>query len=62
MKKRLFAMLLALGMAHAQQAMDAQRAVTDMTNQLLRKNAEALKQGTIAAAKESEPVQPASPS
>ena len=47
-------MLLALGMAHAQQAMEAQRAVTDMTNQLLRKNAEALKQTTVETAKEAE--------
>ncbi len=47
-------MVLALGLAHSQQAIEAQRAVTDMTNDLLRKNAAALKQGTIAAAKESE--------
>ncbi len=47
-------MVLALGLAHSQQAIEAQRAVTDMTNELLRKNAAALKQGTIAAAKESE--------
>ncbi len=47
-------MVLALGMAHSQQAMEAQRAVTDMTNELLKKNAETLKQGTIAAARESE--------
>ena len=47
-------MVLALGLAHSQQAIEAQRAVSDMTNELLRKNAEALKQGTIAAAKESE--------
>ena len=47
-------MVLALGLAHSQQAIDAQRAVTDMTNELLKKNAAALKQGTIAAAKESE--------
>ena len=47
-------MVLSLGLAHSQQAMEAQRAVTDMTNELLRKNAEALKQGTIATAKESE--------
>ena len=46
-------MVLALGMANSQQAMEAQRAVTDMTNELLRKNAETLKMGTIAAAKES---------
>ncbi len=47
-------MVLALGLAHSQQAIEAQRAVTDMTNELLRKNAAALKQGTIEAAKESE--------
>lgn len=47
-------MVISLGLAHSQQAMEAQRAVTDMTNELLRKNAEALKQGTIATAKESE--------
>ena len=47
-------MVLALGLAHSKQAIDAQRAVTDMTNELLKKNAAALKQGTIEAAKESE--------
>ena len=47
-------MVLALGMAHSQQAMQAERAVTDATNELLRKNAAALKQGTIDIAKESE--------
>ena len=47
-------MVLALGMAHSQQAMEAERAVTDATNELLRKNAAALKQGTIDIARESE--------
>ena len=47
-------MVLALGMAHSQQAMQAERAVTDMTNDLLKKNAEALKLGTIETAKESQ--------
>ena len=47
-------MVLALGLAHSQQAIEAQRAVSDMTNELLKKNAAALKQGTIDAAKESE--------
>ena len=47
-------MVLALGLAHSQQAIEAQRAVTDMTNELLKKNAAALKTGTIEAAKESE--------
>ncbi len=47
-------MVLALGLANSQQAIAAQRAVTDMTNELLKKNAAALKQGTIEAAHESE--------
>ena len=47
-------MVLALGLAHSQQAMQAERAVTDMTNELLKKNAATLKQGTIEIAKESE--------
>ncbi len=47
-------MVLALGMAHSQQALEAQSQVTNMTNELLRKNAEALKTGTVAIAKESE--------
>lgn len=47
-------MVLALGQYHAQQAMEAQREVTDMTNALLKKNAEMLKQGSIEIAKESE--------
>ena len=47
-------MVLALGLAHSQQAMQAQREVTDMTNQLLRKNAEKLKMTTVETAKESE--------
>ena len=47
-------MVLALGMHNAQQAMEAQRQVTNMTNELLLKNAETLKQGTIDIAKESE--------
>ena len=47
-------MVLALGLHHSQQAMQAQRAVTNMTNDLLRKNAETLKTGTIETAKESE--------
>lgn len=47
-------MVLALGLEHSKQAMEAQRAVTDMTNQLLMKNAETLKQGSIGVAKESE--------
>ena len=47
-------MVLALGMAHSKQAMEAQRAVSDLTNELLRKNAEALKQGTVEIAQESQ--------
>ena len=47
-------MVLALGMEHSRQAVAAQSAVTDMTNELLKKNADMLKMGTVATAKESE--------
>ena len=47
-------MVLALGMAHSRQATAAQNAVTEMTNELLKKNADTLKMGTIATAKEAE--------
>jgi len=47
-------MVLALGVEHSTQAALAQRQVTDMTNELLRKNAATLKQATIETAKESE--------
>ncbi len=47
-------MVLALGVEHSAQAAAAQREVTDMTNELLRKNAEKLKMATIDTAKESE--------
>ena len=47
-------MVLSLSITHSQNAMKAQRAVTDMTNELLLKNAESLKQGSIDIAKESE--------
>ena len=47
-------MVLALGQAHSQQAMQAQREVTNMTNELLKKNAEMLKMGSVEIAKESE--------
>ena len=47
-------MVLALGVAHSQQAMQAQREVTNMTNELLRRNADTLKMGTIETAKEAE--------
>lgn len=47
-------MVIALGVEHANQAAKAQREVTDMTNELLRKNAAALKTATIESAKASE--------
>lgn len=47
-------MVIALGMAHAQGALKAQQAVTDVTNDLLKKNAELLKTGTIETAKAAE--------
>lgn len=47
-------MALALGVAHSGQAAQAQRAVTDMTNELLKKNAATLKMATVETAKESE--------
>ena len=47
-------MVLALGMEHSVQATKAQREVTEMTNELLKKNAEKLKMATIETAKESE--------
>lgn len=47
-------MVIALGVEHSTQAAAAQREVTDMTNELLRKNADKLKVATIEAAKESE--------
>ena len=47
-------MVIALGLEHSRQAMQAQRAVTDMTNELLKKNADALKTATIETARESE--------
>ena len=47
-------MVLALGLEHSRQATAAQSAVTEMTNELLKKNAETLKMGTIATAKEAE--------
>ena len=47
-------MVLALGMEHSRQATAAQNAVTEMTNELLKKNADTLKMGTIATAKEAE--------
>ena len=47
-------MVIALGMAHAEGALKAQQAVTDVTNDLLKKNAEMLKTGTIETAKAAE--------
>lgn len=47
-------MVIALGVEHSTQAAEAQRAVSDMTNELLKKNADRLKTATIEAAKESE--------
>lgn len=47
-------MVLALGVSHSQAAAAAQHEVTDMTNELLRRNAETLKMATIETAKESE--------
>lgn len=47
-------MVLALGVTHAEQAARAQREVSDMTNELLKKNAEVLKVSAIESAKESE--------
>ena len=47
-------MVLALGVEHSAQAAEAQRRVTDMTNELLKKNAEKLKLATVDVAQESE--------
>lgn len=47
-------MVLALGIEHSNQAAKAQREITDMTNQLLRKNADILQTATVETAKESE--------
>lgn len=47
-------MVLSLGLSHSLDAMEAQRKVTDLTNDLLKKNADALKTATVETAKESE--------
>jgi len=47
-------MVIALGLHRSQEALKAQTAVTDMTNELLKKNAEKLKVGTIETAREAE--------
>ncbi|MBQ8370362.1 MAG: toxic anion resistance protein [Clostridia bacterium] len=47
-------MVIALGIEHSRQAMEAGRAVTDMTNELLKKNADALRMATVEVTKEAE--------
>ena len=47
-------MVIALGVEHSIQAAEAQRQVTDVTNELLKKNAEKLKLASVETAKESE--------
>ena len=47
-------MVLALGLEHARQATASQNAVTEMTNTLLKQNADMLKMGTIETAREAE--------
>lgn len=47
-------MVLALGVHHSEQAAEAQKMVSDLTNQLLKKNADTLRQSTVNVAKESE--------
>ena len=47
-------MVIALGLAHSEQALQAQQAVTNMTNDLLKKNAERLHQTTVGVAREAE--------
>ncbi len=47
-------MVIALGIEHSRQAMEAQRSVTDLTNELLKKNATALRQATVEVTKEAE--------
>ena len=46
--------VLALGISHSKEALEAEREVTNMTNDLLKKNAETLHQATVETAKESE--------
>lgn len=47
-------MVIALGIEHSRQAMEAGRMVTDMTNELLKKNADALRQATVDVTREAE--------
>ena len=47
-------MVLTLGIQDSQRAMEAQRKVTDMTNQLLQRNADMLKMATVETAREAE--------
>jgi len=46
--------VIALGLANAKNALDTQKAVTDITNEMLKKNSENLKQGTVEIAAESQ--------
>lgn len=46
--------VIALGVANSKRALETQKAVTDITNEMLKKNSENLKQGTLEVAKESE--------
>ena len=54
MKRRIFSVVIALGITNAKNALGAQKAVTEMTNDMLQKNSELLKQGSIEIAEESE--------
>ena len=47
-------MLIAMGVGHSEEAIKAQNEVTEMTNKLLKQNAEMLKTSSIATAKETE--------
>ena len=47
-------MVMALGIAHTQKAMEAQRSVTDLTNELLQKNAQKLHMASVESAREAE--------
>ena len=47
-------MVMALGIAHTQKAMEAQRSVTDLTNELLQKNAQKLHTASVESAREAE--------
>lgn len=47
-------MIIAMGLAHSEEALEAEKAVTDLTNELLKKNAEKLHQSTVETAREFE--------